>query len=410
MKCGRMIIAAAVLASVAACNSGQSELRLAIGGLEVNQEIVRGLAEQVGGEGQLHVSLVDEGDRTALDMLATGEADLALVENTVAFQQGIVSLLPIYTGVLHIVYRSDLDPDSDLSHLAEASIYSGTEGSLSYVLMQRFLSYSGVEASGTLITTEFDRSNPPDVIAVFGPIARDRIAGLENYRLHSMGTPDSIGKGSLVDGVRKNFPQLRPYVIPIRTYGDMTPDPVVTLAVDMVLVARAELDSAAVYDLFEQLVAARPALAAQFPSVYDGMRTDFDPDTLNFPLHPGARRYLDRDKPTVYERFADVVDAGVTVLLALLSGGLALMRYLNVRRKNRIDDFYGRLLDVRSSCRESQDVKLREASIVQVEALEDEAFRLLMSEKLSANESFRIFITLAHDVLRELRSRRSTNS
>ncbi|MGI9325184.1 MAG: hypothetical protein ACR2PZ_08205, partial [Pseudomonadales bacterium] len=103
----------------------------------------------------------------------------------------------------------------------------------------------------------------------------------------------------------------------------------------------------------------------------------------------------------VYERFADVVDAGVTVFLALLSGGFALMRYLSVRRKNRIDGFYAKLLELRARGREGVDPAARINAVRQAQALEEEAFQLLMAEKLAADESFRIFITLAQDVQRE---------
>ena len=401
MNVSRIVFLLSVLALVS-CSTGPSELRLVVGGLEVNQPILRGLAEHLGQGDHVPVRLVEKGEDGALDMLAQGQADLALVENTVSFQQGITSVMPIYTGVLQIGYRGDRGPEDDpATALGGARIFAGSPDSLSYELMRRFLSYSGQDQTGAELSTEFDRDNLPDVFAVFGPIDRERALNLEGYRLHSMGTPEDIGQGSLVDGIRKSFPQLRPYVIPVGTYGKLTQEPVVTRYMVIGRPITQAADPAAVYDLVEQMVAARPALAAQFPSVYDGMRTDFEPGTLNFPLHPGAQRYLDRDEPTVYERFADVVDAGVTVFLALLSGVLALMRYLTVRRKNRIDEFYARLLAMRDQAR--AEPSTRGQVISEVQALEDEAFRQLIDEKLSANESFRIFVTLAHDVLRELR-------
>ena len=42
-------------------------------------------------------------------------------------------------------------------------------------------------------------------------------------------------------------------------------------------------------------------------------------------------------------------------MLAMLSGALALMRYIQVRRKNRIDHFYERLLVIRTSSRQGMD-------------------------------------------------------
>ena len=191
-------------------------------------------------------------------------------------------------------------------------------------------------------------------------------------------------------------------MIPVGTYGDLTPDPVVTLAVDMVLVARDDIEPTAIYDVVADLTSGRPALAQRHPALFDGMRSNFDPNALNFPLHAGARMFLDRDEPSVYERYAEVVDAGITLFLFVLSGWLALVRYISVRRKNRIDVFYAQLLAIRERARSGLNDDERRRALDEVRTLENDAFDLLMREKLAANESFQIFVTLSHDVMREL--------
>ena len=67
--------------------------------------------------------------------------------------------------------------------------------------------------------------------------------------LWSMGSPKDIGSGSTVDAAVLLNPNFRPFVIPIGTYGDLTKEPIVTVAVDKILVARRDLDSAVVYEL-----------------------------------------------------------------------------------------------------------------------------------------------------------------
>jgi len=82
---------------------------------------------------------------------------------------------------------------------------------------------------------------------------------------------------------------------------------------------------------------------------------------------------------------------------------------VKARRKNRIDRFYLETIEIRNSCKGSTDpVELREA-IIRIQALKDEAFDLPVHEKLAADESFRIFVTLTEDVLSQLEAKRSVN-
>ena len=71
-------------------------------------------------------------------------------------------------------------------------------------------------------------------------------------------------------------------------------------------------------------------------------------------------------------------------------------------RKNRIDRFYVETIDVRNSCKGSTDPIVLQQAITRVKELQDEAFDLLVDEKLAANESFRIFVTLTQDVISQL--------
>jgi hypothetical protein len=75
---------------------------------------------------------------------------------------------------------------------------------------------------------------------------------------------------------------------------------------------------------------------------------------------------------------------------------------VKARRKNRIDRFYLETIEVRNSCKGSKDSGELQQAITRIQQLQDEAFDLLVHEKLAADESFRIFVTLSNDVLRKL--------
>ena len=89
-------------------------------------------------------------------------------------------------------------------------------------------------------------------------------------------------------------------------------------------------------------------------------------------------------------------------MVALASAFIAGIRILRMRRKNRIDRFYAATIDIRRSIKDLHDPVEHQQAIARVRELQDEAFGLLVEEKLAADESFRIFITLSNDVLRQL--------
>jgi hypothetical protein len=197
-------------------------------------------------------------------------------------------------------------------------------------------------------------------------------------------------------------PQLAPFVIPQGTYGDATPGPILTVAVDMMLVARTEISEAVVYDLVHELNRLRPALASQRPGLFQRLSDDFDIGHSTFILHPGLVAYLDRNEPSVYERYSGVAEVVVTVFVALFSATFAGVRVYHMRRKNRIDAFYTKVIEIRSKLDESSNEEERAAATQQIKQLQNTAFELLVDEKLSADESFRIFISLSNDTLRDI--------
>jgi hypothetical protein len=175
-----------------------------------------------------------------------------------------------------------------------------------------------------------------------------------------------------------------------------------TLAVDRLLVARRDLESTVVYDLVTDLVSLRPALAALRPGLFQDISGEFDPSSSTFIIHPGAQAYTQRNAPTIYERYSGIAEVAVTILIALFSATFAGLRIYRIRRKNRIDTFYSAAITIRNSIGKTLTAAERQEKEAEIRSLQTTAFDLLVDEKLAADESFRIFITLSNDVLRQL--------
>jgi len=95
-------------------------------------------------------------------------------------------------------------------------------------------------------------------------------------------------RGPAADRLRTSFPFFRSEIIPAGAYAGQT-EPVQTVAIDVVLLARAGLDEVMVHRLTDGLFKMLPQLSADLPFL-KGMVPERAPATP-VPLHPGAALY-----------------------------------------------------------------------------------------------------------------------
>jgi TRAP-type uncharacterized transport system substrate-binding protein len=394
-----MPLLAAVL--IAGCSRGPTELIFVDPISPIDKDIITDLTELLHEESSFSLSLTEArlSGEEAMDAVLTGDADLALISNAHPFRNGIATVIPLYPTILHIGYFGDREINDRGDLLRGATVYAGPEGSASRMIFNRTAERLDLSDDDYRFV---ERGEQPDVFVVFAPIATDRIRQLPDVRLFSMGAPDSVGTGSSVDAATLLYPFLRPFIIPVGTYGDATPQAVLTTAVDKMIVARRDIDTSVIYSFISELLRLRPALAARRPGLFRDLTGDFDASSSTFVLHSGAQAYLERSEPSVYERYSGIAEVGVTVLIALISAILGGMRLFRMRRKNRIDAYYSEVIGIRNHAEQSGDTGDNQELIDKLKALQNKAFAELVDEKLAANESFRIFITLSNDVLRQL--------
>jgi len=400
-------LAAALLLLTAGCMRQPKELRLLEPTLPVDREIARDLVKILAEESTFRIHLVpaDAKVDTALDAVEAGQVDLAFVSNAQDYRQGVATVMPLYPTVLHIAYRTDKGPVTDpRTLLQDATVFAGERGSSSRLLMERVLASLRLPESS--VTFVDDLEQVPDIVVLYAPIDPDALrefaaghGGLVGYRLLSLGTPADIGTGGDIDRAILLHPQLSAFIIPAGTYDALTPEPVVTLAVDKLLVARSDLSPTLVYDLIDEVLRLRPALAAKRPTVFRRLQGDYDTASSVFVLHQGAQNYLQRDMPDIYERYSGVAEVAVTIFVTLVSAVAAGIRLYRMRRKNRIDTYYANAMAIQDSIRTDSTDKERIAAAEKLRLLQRSAFQALIDEKLAADESFRIFITLSNDII-----------
>jgi hypothetical protein len=396
---------AALAVVLAGCSDISPELRLAQPSSPSDRAIVTDLVELLDQHSRLSfIPTEDElTGEEALEAVLAGRIDVALVSNALPYRDGIATIIPLYPTVLHVAYVGERDTTDGGTLLRGARVYAGQPGSASRLIFEQSLQRNGLDHSEFTYLDEI--TDNPDVVVLFAPIAPDRMQRFPDVRLFSLGEIEGVGAGSNIDAATLLNPHLKPFIIPAATYGANTPEPVLTLAVDKILVTRQDLSPNLVYALISELLRLRPALAAKRPGLFSSLSGDFDPSGSTFVLHAGAQAYVERDEPSVYERYSGIAEVAVTILIAAISAVFGGMRIYRVRRKNRIDSYYSAVIDIRNSAAETNSDDERESMIGEVRRLQDSAFSELVNEKLAADESFRIFITLSNDVLRQLGGR-----
>lgn len=387
---GRISIMLLTLAGLSGCDELDSEVRFLPPAYQnVDQDALQEIfAERSGVE----LTVTGSGTRmSALDALTSDVADLALVENSASFTPGVRAVLPVYQSVLHVIARKDFQPLDASQPLKGATIYIADNSGAGHRVIEIVAKRQGV----TLDQLKFVNSpevDSVDLILYFGPINPDDPTwyrpGFELVSLAKRLNPESdFGR----DGVGYIIPKMHAAVIPALTYDiPGNEESVVTVAADTLLVARSDVPVRLIYELTKTLIEQKPRFTAISPHLFGDINESFDPLELSFPLHAGTRFYLHRDEPGLLERYAETINLLVYVIFLLLSAGVAFARWRLHRKKDRIDTFYVRALGIQ----EQADGENAQELLMQLSALEQEAFKSLIDEKLSANESFRIFTDL----------------
>ncbi len=378
------------LAVLSACDELDSEVRLLPPAYQnVDGDALQAIfAERSGVELTVATSATR---MSALDALTNDVADLALVENSASFTPGVRAVLPVYQSVLHVIARKDFKPRDTSQPLKGATIYIADNSGAGHKVLEVVAKRQGL-APDQLIFVDSPDSGDVDFILYFGPINPDDPAwyrpGYELVSLEKRLNPQSEFDR---DGVGYIIPKMHAAIIPALTYDiPGNEEPIVTVAANTLLVARSNVPVRLIYELTKTLIEQKPRFTAIAPHLFGDINESFDPLELSFPLHAGTRFYLHRDEPGLLERYAETINLLVYVVFLLLSAGVAFVRWRSHRKKDRIDTFYVRALGIQEQANGENTQEL----LAQLSALEQEAFQSLIDEKLSANESFRIFTDL----------------
>jgi len=331
---------------------------------------------------------------------AQGGADLAFVQSDTRISPLARLVTPLYEEVLHILVASRLESEvRTIYDLRDRRVAVGASSSGTRQLAERVLAHFGVQVGERLELSPREvvaglLDGSVDVAFVLTSIPSrlvNELAAKDAVRFLSLGNAQEYGNES--DALALVFPSIRATTIPRSTYTRLPEQPVRTIAVSALLVARRDLNPELVRSVTRLIFEYRGGageLEGDEAVVAQQIHEDYRPAVFQIPFHEGAIAYYHREEPPFFVEYAEAISLGLTLLVGLYSGSIAFREWMRRRMKNRIDSY---LLQVEEQTADLGSLSL-EKLIEHRDALDGirhRAFSDLVSERLLADESFTIF-------------------
>jgi len=327
-------------------------------------------------------------------------ADLAFVQSDTPPSTNARLVAALYDEVLHIlVSKHTAEEIRSIDDLGGKRVSLGPVGSGTRQLSQRVLGHFGVEVGEDLELLPAEAGaglidGSVDAAFILNAIPSRIVTELaEKDAIRFLSLGDAQQYGNEADALALVFPSIRGTTIPRSTYVRLPRQPVRTIEVSAMLIARRGLDPNLVRTVATTVFEHRSGeggLEGNDLIVARRIREDYRPAAVTVPYHRGAIAYYRREEPAFFVEYAEAISLGLTLLVGLYSGSIAFREWMRRRMKNRIDAY---LIQVEEQTAELGSLSL-EKLIEHRDALDDirhRAFSDLVSERLLADESFTIF-------------------
>ncbi|MBC8067157.1 MAG: TAXI family TRAP transporter solute-binding subunit [Deltaproteobacteria bacterium] len=354
------------------------------------------------------------GSVASIEMLASGQADLALVSNHVAGASALQLIAPLYEETLQVVVRTGSGITSALD-LAGKRVCVGPLGSGTESIADAVLQHFGIEAD------ELERRNLPmtdasaaliagelDAVFIVGGMrtpAVDALLQRDDMDLLSLGEPG--GPGSALEGIRLDAPFFTVTAVPVHAYGRKPTRPIGTISVHALLVVRADLDEGLVHAMTESLFSHKVELAKQ-ERLLSHLSERYDPALSPYPVHAGADHYYRRDEPSILQRYMNELTFAITVGALLWSAFSAFTAARRSKQRNRVETHFVGARAIVAALVDA-DAGGRARVRAQLALARERALAELAEERLDANDAFAILMAYLGSQIAEIDAAQSRN-
>ena len=388
------------------CHDHGQVIRISEDIKEPKNELINTLEKLVNDDGQDHLKLeVVSNSIPHIDSLISGQYDLMVVDNNIKYDKDVSLLSPLYSQILHVLHKNNFQPSSIYDLLENKKIYAGEAGSGSHQLLLDLLEDLQIPARSVEILDVINLFDADVIILFTGLISIQELVDLEDYSFYSLDSADELGLGTIAEAISLRHPQFRPFILPSYIYGNRTREPILTISNQTILVCRTDEDPDMIYELSKLIYTKKQMLYKISPLLQQVFNNKNDVGNNILPLHEGARRFLERDKPGFIESNSGLIGIVITLLVAVMSSLYTYLNFRAIRKKNIIDLYFAKLIDIRTKINDLDSIEEVEQYLLQIKLMLNETIDLVIKEKLSANESYLVFMRLGDLVTAELKEK-----
>jgi len=388
-----------ILLSFSACDH-KYKLRMLVP--DESKDVMDKIASDINDHSKFEIYVFVEDSLTevkAIDKVLDGEYDMTIVDNTIDYRKSkktIKTVIPFFHEVLVILSRHNLNQSKIDSLLKSGDFlilskeveeldfykriipdYTG-DTTLNYRLEDHYNIEKDLEINELLLF--FTNKDNKEL----GDLLYDKKA-----YIYSLDEPNTKGNGSFIEGFCREYKKTTPFILSRHAFGVVLEKPVYTLAVHELLVSTIELTTEVVYDLIETIHHHHIVKLFESSNSYT-FEVNQQDINLSFPFHTGTIDYLNREKPSFIERYSEFMGFVLSAFVLLIGLSASLRSTINRRKKDRMDEYYKELLQLKEQF-ETLEVNALDK---QLRDLQKKVFQLLIDEKLSANNEFLIFMML----------------
>ncbi len=330
-----------------------------------------------------------------------GVVDAAIIGEPLTPNSNLHMLMPVLPRVLHVLHHKSMGTPTLNELLLAPSIFAGSPNSMSRAIFSALADHHHIEGvNSRLLDLPWVAApgDPPQVFFIFGGLLSiEARQGFTDYEVFSFNESSASSPQALA----LLFPNLRPFSLPAGIYPDLTSHEIDTLAVETLLVVRPDFDDELAYELNLMLHEQSQPLENAYALSRDSLTEPMQDTVHTLAIHSGSRRYIDKDAPSLLERYAEVFALIATVALGLGTILTGWIRYTRQRRKDRLDEYFLRLHALRDVLHTDGAEQHHREEVAQMEA---EVLQLLVEERLAVDSALVSFFLMSESVRRDVKT------
>lgn len=338
-----------------------------------------------------------EGSAQNLKFIDNDTAQLALIQGDSSVQMSAQAVANLFPEVGHVLINTQSGIEA-MADLQGKQIALPPKGSGAYQLFMPIAQHYGIQTGQLQPSTS--------TAAAYKQLQRGRVDALfQVIRPGSTALKEVLRSPTIrllpirqTDALRLTYPYLESASIPAGTYDGTLPIPdqaIETIAVRALLIAHRQVREDVIYAITRVLQKHKMELVAQYPPAFN-IEPPQSQEVLGWPLHPGAEQYYNKNQPSFWVQYAELLGLFLSLGVLGVSGIWQLRLWLIGRQKNRADMYNLQLLDLIKTIQSTHDLEqLHQARQSLLEILE--AVVIDLDKDRISPESFQSF-TMPWDV------------